>query len=294
MTIQPVIFNYNLPDQTDEIYDHLVQCGFDEKSILVVDNGSDKATKPKSTNLALPFNIRFSGQANITLNLLMTYRPSPYYLLITTSAELEATLNYKQICQRIIDENSSSFGVVMASLIGGETAKISPQQSHEYLRQNDIAYCTLYSAQPIMTLISHELLLICQKNNAAYFNIQLIRGHGIDIELQHMALTHGLMTYVSRDLWVYWKTNQVHKLQLADESAEEYRCQAQAEMEQCFAIKYGDHWEQQFRAHFINKDLDLLQKKVKFYKSARLRGLWYRIKYCALFIKKHTRLFGWK
>ena len=99
-----------------------------------------------------------------------------------------------------------------------------------------------------------------------------------------MALTHGLTTFVSRDLWVHWKTNQAHKLKLADESAYEYRCQAQAEMEKCFAKRYGEQWEKQFRLQFAK----VTGAKTKIttrsrYKFASLRQLWYGIK---LFIFK--------
>ncbi|PTB31626.1 hypothetical protein [Photobacterium phosphoreum] len=284
MKIQCVIFNYNLPNQTDETYNTLIKNNFPPDHITVVDNGSDKAPQALSTNLSLPFNVRFSGQANTTLQFLMTYRPSDYYLLITTSAKLDPILNYMHICNLIIDELSESFGVVMASLVGGETEKISPEQSHSDLIHHAKPYRSVYSAQPIMTLVSHQLLSICYKNRAAYFNTNLKRGHGIDIELQHMALTHGLTTFVSRDLWVHWKTNQAHKLKLADESAYEYRCQAQAEMEKCFAKRYGEQWEHQFRSQFAKlTDTKIKITTINRYKFASLRQLWYEIK---LFIFK--------
>ncbi|SMY16433.1 hypothetical protein [Photobacterium aquimaris] len=284
MKIQCVLFNYNLPKQTDDTYNVLINNNFDPKHIIVVDNGSDKAPLALSTNLSLPFNVRFSGQANTTLQFLMTYRPSDYYLLITTSAKLDQKLDYFHITDHIINELSASFGVVMASLIGGETEQISPEQSHDDLTRHAKAYRSVYSAQPIMTLVSHQLLSICYKKRAAYFNTDLKRGHGIDIELQHIALTHGLTTFVSRDLWVHWKTNQAHKLNLADESAYEYRCQAQAEMEKCFAKRYGEQWEKHFRLQFAKKT----NSKIKIttrnqYKFASLRQLWYGIK---LFIFK--------
>ncbi|MEC6907165.1 hypothetical protein VXS04_05685 [Photobacterium piscicola] len=287
MKIQCVIFNYNLPKQTDETYDCLIKNNFSSDHIIVVDNGSDKAPPALSTNLALPFNVRFSGQANVTLKFLMTYRPSDYYLLITTSAKLDPTINYLDICHQTIDELSASFGVVMASLKGGETETISPKQSHHDLTQHNIPYRSTYSAQPIMTLVSHQLLSICYKKHAAYFNTDLKRGHGIDIELQHMALNHGLTAVVSRDLWVHWKTNQAHKLNLADESAYEYRCQAQAEMEKCFAKRYGEQWEIQFKSQFAK----ITGAKMKIttrnrYKFASLRQLWYRIKLAFFKLKK--------
>ncbi|MEC6798767.1 hypothetical protein VXS03_17050 [Photobacterium sp. S4TG1] len=279
MKIQCVIFNYNLPKQTDETYDCLIKNNFSQDHIIVVDNGSDKAPPALSTNLALPFNVRFSGQANVTLKFLMTYRPSDYYLLITTSAKLDPIVNYLDICHQTIDELSASFGVVMASLEGGETETISPEQSHHDLTHHNIPYRSTYSAQPIMTLVSHQLLSICYKKHAAYFNTDLKRGHGIDIELQHMALNHGLTAVVSRDLWVHWITNQAHKLKLADESAYEYRCLAQAEMEKCFAKRYGEQWEIQFKSQFAK----ITGAKIEIttrnrYKFASLRQLWYRIK----------------
>ena len=111
MKIQCVIFNYNLPEQADETYNILIKNNFSPDHIIVVDNGSDKAPPALSTNLSLPFNVRFSGQANTTLKFLMTYRPSDYYLLITTSAGLDPTLNYLSICNHVIDELSGSFGI---------------------------------------------------------------------------------------------------------------------------------------------------------------------------------------
>ncbi|MCD9552973.1 hypothetical protein GLP31_10845 [Photobacterium carnosum] len=290
MKIQCVIFNYNLPKQTDKTYDILIKNSFLPEHIIVVDNGSDKSPQALSTNLSLPFNVRFSGQANTTLQFLMTYRPSDYYLLITTSAKLDPAVNYFDICHQTIDELSESFGAVMASLIGGETEKITPEQSHHDLVHQTIPYRAVYSAQPIMTLVSHRLLSICYKKHAAYFNTDLKRGHGIDIELQHMALSHGLTTVVSRDLWVHWKTNQAHKLNLADESAYEYRCQAQAEMEKCFAKRYGEQWEIQFRSQFAKKNDTKMKIPTRSrYKFASLRQLWYRIKLSFFRLRKKSK-----
>ena len=280
MTIQSVIFNYNLPNQTDALHQKLQQDGFSATDILVVDNGSDKALPASSTNLQLPFNIRFSGQANIALQLLMQYRPTTHYVLITTSARLSAYINYHQRINTIVqDIPYHQFGCVMASLVGGDVNIISPEQSHAFLKEQHANYRPTFTAQPILTVVSHALLMRCLEFQGAYFNLALKRGHGIDRELQYLAQRHSLCTLISQDLWVHWQTNQVHKLGKADESAQRYHTYAQLEMEQAFTQRYGRHWQQRFLQQFEESyPGSILTTSRNQRHHGHLRYWWYQLK----------------
>lgn len=247
-----VIYNYNLPSETDEIYDKLISDGFDENEIVIVDNGSDKNPKASSTNFALPVNIRFTGQAYISLIYLLDFFEFDNFLLITTSAGLKSGINYKNEVMIINSKFKNKFGFVTASLSNGLTKTNAIEQSYEQMTDS---YKKVFKYQPIVTLISKELLECCREKKAAYFNLNLKRGWGIDRELQYIANTNGLECYVSRDLSVNWNTNLAHKKGLADESQNKYHVAAESEMSIELSRKYGPYWESIFESAFYNKPI---------------------------------------
>lgn len=242
-----VIFNFNLPEKTDCIYEKLITDGFNKSDIIVVDNGSDKSPLAKNTNLALPKNVRFTGQAYMALTYLLDFYEFDNVLLITTSAGLKNEVNYLNEVHSICDDFDNDFGFVSASLTGGDTDSNAPEQSLENISER---YIKLYKYQPIMILVSKKLLKYCRENEAAYFNLLLKRGWGIDRELQYVADSNDLTCRISRDLSVIWDTNLTHKKGLADESRDKYHQQANIEMEAVFSNRYGYNWETKFMESF--------------------------------------------
>ena len=243
-----VIFNYNLPEETVEIYNKLISDGFDPKKIIVVDNGSDKKEPPFCANFLLPDNVRFTGQAFMALSYLLNFFEFDQLLLITTSAGMLADHNYFKDVQRVIEfANANNAGFVASSLIGGATESNAQKQYQPLIEEE---FVQVYKYQPIAMVISRKLLSICYESSSAYFNLDLKRSWGFDRELQYVANLNGLNCYVARNFTVEWRTNLTHRKNMADEPVERYHSEAHIEMVTVLSEKYGVFWENKFKQAF--------------------------------------------
>lgn len=248
ISVKCVIFNYNLGKEADKIYEKLLNDGFNSQDLILVDNGSDEGLEADNTNFSLPWNCRFSGQSSLTLRYLNTYFPSDFYFLITTSATLDLELNYFEKVKIIIEKLGADFGFVASSLHGGKTNLSAPKQDKDNIT---VEFVDIYEYQPIMLILSNKLVTKCIELEAAYFNIELKRGWGIDRELKYVADLFGYRALVSKEMYVEWSTNLTHVKGVADESQIDYWNNADLEMNQTFRIKYGLFWR--FLFHTTHK-----------------------------------------
>tara|TARA_B110000027_G_C16106879_1_gene295737 strand:- start:888 stop:1646 length:759 start_codon:yes stop_codon:yes gene_type:complete len=242
--ITPLICNYNLPDETDVIYKRLIEDGFTD--ILSIDNGST-IRKAISSNLILPKNIRFSGQARIGLTYLMDYFPNEFYLIINNSGSLLDNIQYKTVIEEevfFLKKNySNKIGLIISSLKGKSSLKDIPRQHPKNIQKSQ----TIESPQLIFYIVSHELLNKCREEKAAFFNLDLYRGHGIGPELIFIANKNNLINICSSKICVDWEPNKSYKIKNTVESIEEYHKKASTEMTKSFKKKYGFFWEKKFR-----------------------------------------------
>ncbi|MFM4940801.1 hypothetical protein [Aeromonas enteropelogenes] len=258
MNTKVVIFNYNLPEESDIIYNKLILDGFLKKDVFLVDNGSDKAVKAENTNFSLPINVRFTGQAFMFLTYLLKFIEFDNVLLVTTSAGLKDDINYLDELNALKNDfNGQEFGFISASLNGGLTDTNAPEQSVDNITSK---YKEVYAYQPIATLVSKRLLELCSATNSAYFNLDLKRGWGIDRELQYIANKNNLRCFVSRDFTVEWRTNLTYNKNMADESKSSYHGNALQEMQTVLVKKYGLNWEALFKESFYKGKVDFKEK----------------------------------
>lgn len=243
-----IIYNYNLPEATQAIFDKLCKDGFEKEQIWVVDNGSDKEPCASCTNFMLPKNVRFTGQARVAASYLLDFFDYQAVTFITTSARLIDSLNYFQLINRLSSEVvGRNYGFICSSLTGGRTEDSAPKQEQRILEKE---LTPVFDYQPIATVINRKLLELCRLSNSSYFNLELKRGWGIDRELQFIANKHDLKCYISREFYVEWATNQTHRKGVADESVSTYRTEAETEMVTEFTKKYGLDWKAVFCKEF--------------------------------------------
>lgn len=239
--VKTLIFNYNLPDVSDSIYNRLIKDGFNHDDIVCVDNGSDKAPIPKNANFVLPWNIRLPGQAKIALSYLQEYYTADYYLIITTSVEIPDEYNmFETVENLLIDLQNTKLSFVTPSLKGDIVAKTNTK----YLEHNKNLpeYFHDFHYQPIMIIISDQFLKLIKKKRIGYFNNDLFRGWGLDFEMQYISNLCGFTGVVSKNWWCYWNNNLTHKKKMADESRDEYRSKAWKEANNAFRKKYSILW----------------------------------------------------
>ncbi|WP_322992399.1 hypothetical protein [Limnohabitans sp.] len=252
-----------MPESSAVLFEKLVRDGFAKEDVLLVDNGSDKFPMPDQTNFKLPYNIRFTGQAYMALTYLLDFFDDQNYLLITTSGRLLDEINYKEKFEKHLITHAENYGFISAGLFGGLTPSNAPDQM--FAPQGG-GLAKVYRYQPIVMMVSRKLLEVCRRYSAAYFNLKLKRGWGIDRELQFMANLTEINCYVDRSLPVEWLTNSTHASGRADESTKSYWQAAGSEMEKCFELKYGSDWEKLFLKAFagdliLNSSGDILNKE---------------------------------
>lgn len=261
--IRPIIFNYNMPENSDALFEKLILDGFSSEEIVLVDNGSDRYPAPKNTNFKLPYNVRFTGQAYTVINYLLNFFNDQHYLLITTSGRLLSDVNYKESFNRLINAVNANYGFIATGLLGGLTHTNAPDQMFS---PGDDHLVRIYKYQPIVMVVSRRLLELCRHFQAAYFNLELRRGWGIDRELQFLSDLNGIDCFVDRSLPVEWLTNSTHAAGRADEPTHAYWEKAGKEMNDCFRVRYGNEWESLFMRAFrreieINKNGAIVERR---------------------------------
>lgn len=254
-TVKPIILSYNLPKETDLLYKKLVKDGF--RDIVVVDNGSDKCPPAKSANFLLPKNIRFTGQAKISLIYCMDYFPADYYWLITTSAVLLPNLNYqKKIQQAYKNLDKINLGVLSPALTNNK-AIASQQYTAENLKRR---YSICFHPEMVASLVSHKLLKICRERKQAYFEKNFVRGWGADYELYYAGFQNNLWSVIAHNIAIGWNNNIGYKKNLGGESLNTYFKKAGQEMEGVLRKKYGKEWYKKMFSLYLKK-----VNKIKFF-----------------------------
>ncbi|MCP4354932.1 MAG: hypothetical protein GY793_04730 [Proteobacteria bacterium] len=237
---------------TDDLYAKLISDGFAKEDIVLVDNGSDKKKPAKNTGLALPWNVRVSGQMAMSLRYLHDYFPQDYYMIVTTSVKLFDNVNYKEVTDKIIaDMKNRDIGFVTSSLSGGFSEKFSSQYYDDLVDE----YQDTGIFQPMMTIYSHKLIEFSIDNKAGCFNLDLIRGYGMELEMKYLANINGLETLVAKKFHMEWLVNNTHKKGLADENQNSYKNKATQEMERVFIKKYGVNWRVKLMSSKYNKEI---------------------------------------
>ncbi len=253
--ILPIILNYNQPEETDKIYEKLINDGFED--IISVDNGSDIMPRAKSANFILPKNIKAVGQTKMALIYAMDYFPADYYWIINTSSELLEEINYKKRLNESLDvilNNNVRLGILSPSLISYEAIK-----HQEYKENFRWTYSVCCWCECIAPLISHELIEITRTNKTGFFEPEAQRGWVTTHELGYEAIKNELWWILDHKLPVKWNRNLGYKKNVGGESLSIYREEAAAEMKTILKNKYGKYWRVKLYLNFIKKT-----KKIKF------------------------------
>ncbi|HDY67938.1 MAG TPA: hypothetical protein ENH85_09125 [Candidatus Scalindua sp.] len=247
-TIKPIILSYNLPKETDQIHDKLVNDGF--KDIIVVDNGSDKCPPAKSANLLLPKNIRATGQAKIALMYCMSYFPADYYWLITTSTVLLDRVDYvKKIQEAFQDLREIEVGVLSPALDSNKAIATQRYTAENAKKQ----YLICFHPELVASLVSHKLLEKCREKKKAYFEKAFVRGWGCNYELLHEAVLGNAWAVIHHSMPVKWVSNLGYKKNVGGEDLESYFKNAGREMETTLTKKYGRNWYRKMFSLYVKK-----------------------------------------
>ena len=137
-------------------------------------------------------------------------------------------------------------GVFSGGLIGGGNSyglEFNPDAV-----DND--YCFVKRIELVSVIINHDLLKICRKIGAAYFNNDFRRGWGCDSELAYVSMKYNYACVIDRKIPIEWKTNIGYKKNVGGEILSEYHRTASLEMLKSLVNKYGYKWENLFEINY--------------------------------------------
>lgn len=287
-SLRVLVCSYNLPKETEAIYEKLLRDGFDRSDIIVIDNGSDKFPPASCANFKLPFNIRFTGQARMGLDYLMDYFPASHYWLISTSTILSEKINYRESLYNAV----SRLQTYQPAILGHSFEKDqeiyryiykTPEERQRYESQFSVQSWseekTAHKAglidgwlQLISTVFTHDLLEEARRTGSGFWNRDLYRGWGIAAELIYVANRMGKCALVLYDSHVTWVQNKTYRENKDVESIEEYRKKASAEEKAAFEKRYGRNAYLLFRSWFL-RSASKFDHDTALYRDFRSQGI---------------------
>lgn len=240
-TYMIVVMSYNMPIESSEIYNRLINDGVLPKNITVIDNGSEKKYRSDKANFILPWNIRAAGQMDIALSYCIKYFPREYYITITTSAELSPDINYSiKLNENLKDMNNIGNCGFLAFSLKGVDAKKFPEQNFDELTDKYSVIMQRY--QTIAIAWSDKLIREAYKKELGCFNPNIIRGWGMDFDFILLSYKLALVPYVTKDLHVIWHQNLGYKKSLLDEDLKTYRMNSKIECKKAILKTWGKNY----------------------------------------------------
>lgn len=224
--VAAVITNYNMPEATDALVEHLNrEKKHAELEIIVVDNGSDIAPKSRYTTVRLEKNVQTTAGWNAGLALA---RGADFYWLLITSASFVGKPVLPGLL-KVFDEHPEAVGVHPALTKDSTT-------SWEHLK-------TAGETRPVWMLDNIAALW-----SAAWFDSvggldpRFIYGWGPDLELSYLARTQGQSLWVSEPAGVKKITDIAYSMNRMNMSAETRKQLARQNMQEVMEQKYGPDW----------------------------------------------------
>ena len=239
--VTAIIVNYNMPERTDALCEHLLRYVKWPMVLIVVDNGSDLMDPSKYSTLRLSANVQTTGGWLAGLKKAREYDSLAYWFLIT-SAEFSGEDDPLEPMADLMMNNSQVVGV-HPSLTEDSTSA----WKHLFHRNGDLPR-RVWMIDNIASLWRADWF-----DQVGGFDPELKYGWGIDLELSWKAREQGRALYVHDDCQVKKVTDIGYTMERMNMSADERRQLAGANMDEVLACKYGPDWDQKMREEFVEE-----------------------------------------
>ena len=225
MKVTAVITNFNMPERTDALVEHIHK--HEDCVVVVVDNGSDLCPPSKYTTVRLEKNIQTTGG---WLEGLKVAKGSDFYWILGTSAEFIGVPVLEKML-RGFEQHTDAVGFHPALTEDSTTSwdhlkTIPPSPFRQVWMIDNIA--ALWRAKWF--------------DSVGGFDPRFTYAWGPDLELAHLAREMDKTLYVSEPAGVRKVTDIGYAMNRMGMGAEQRRTFARANMREVMIDKYGPDW----------------------------------------------------
>lgn len=238
-----IITNYNMPERTDALCEHIYATVRWPHDLVVVDNGSDLVAPSKYTNLWLPQNRQTTGGWLAGLKFATAYEQYLAYWFLITSAEFPVGTSdpLAPMAQYLID-NPEAVGVHPALTEDSTTAW------KHLITRGGAGFRRTWMIDNIASLYRAAWF-----DEIGGFDPALVYAWGIDLETCWKARKDGRSLWICEDAKIKKVTNIGYAMNRMKMTAEERGQQAGDNMDAVLTAKYGRKWRKQFELEYINE-----------------------------------------
>jgi GT2 family glycosyltransferase len=243
-TVGIILINYNLPEETDRLFERIEEVVTYPKRILVLDNASDKAPLAASTNARTWVNTR-TGGANITAAHILCnqYQDVEYLFFMHNDMWLESDDCPITPLVRAFESHPKIAAVhpvlQCGVTLGDEFLKRRQPQGTRLCPQNEQGHLIMDDVCPV--LFSARAYW-----EAGGFDPRLTRMYGAGLDLYNRLHERGYQIAISDDVEIYHQCQYTYRKDVADETHASVDQHALQEMDLVFTEKFGASWRERF------------------------------------------------
>jgi len=239
------IVNYNMPERTDLLVEHLNEFENWPMDIYVIDNGSDIERPSKYTNVYIKKNIQTCrGWLKGLTEAKKTKKNYFAYMFLITSTKFEDAYNQIDLLMKFLIEHKNAVGI------------------HPSLTKDSTTYWTHLlnrnRNKPRKTWMIDNIASIFRSDwfdSIGWFDKRMIYAWGIDLETCYIARKQGRDIYVDDRVQVTKITNIGYKMNRMNMEAEERVKLASDNMEEILSLKYGKDYLKIMLEDYVDESL---------------------------------------
>ena len=249
-----LIVNYNMPERTNALVEHInrtVRCGFE---LVVIDNGSDLAPVSPYTRIRIKENVQTTRGWLRGLNFIKRHGMMPFaYWFLITSAEFPAEGSAEDH-GRWRDPLSPMVELLLddPNAVGVHPALTSDSTS---------AWKHLFSRgmnKPRETWMIDNIASLYRADwfdGIGWFDKRMRYAWGIDLETCWKARSQGRTLWVDERVHVKKVTNIGYQMNRMGMTAEERVKLAGENMAMILSEKYGTDWNARMRSEYVTREM---------------------------------------
>lgn len=241
--VAAVITNYNMPERTDAICEHLHEYAEWPLDLIVVDNASDLVAPSQYTTLKLESNRQTTGGWLAGLEAAREQGQYLAYWFLITSAEFIGSYDPLAPLASFLLDNPQAVGVHPALTWDSTTA-------WGHLKGRSLG-------GPRRTWMIDNIASLWRADwfdSCAGFDPALIYGWGIDLETCWKARRDGRSLWVHEGARVKKITDIGYAMERMNMSADQRQILAGSNMAQVLSERYGPNWQSRMYDEYVQED----------------------------------------
>lgn len=233
-----IIVNYNMPERTDALVEHIYDTVKLPYETIVVDNGSDLVEPSQYSTIHLPENLQTTGGFIAGMEYAdWLYKDFDYYWFFITSIEFkDDDRDALEILMEVMENDAKAYAVSPAFTFNWSAFSdwMEPREGNKPRRVWGIDY--------LAALIDKEKL-----EQIGGFREEVTMMWGVHGECNMLARKNGWHIYVHDGYVMHKESNIGYKMDRMNMTAEQRANQAQKEKKEVYIPIYEENFEYKFR-----------------------------------------------